>query len=114
MTKNYNDISWKHLLHGVNLYSKKYSKDFGKEAAFGLEQCCHSLTRMNITDNGFWKHLESPIQKDAETLIDEWTWAGDHSLEVQAVKSLYLHHNVDERFHLNKESYQQKRLDTAT
>ena len=54
MTKNYNEISSKHLLHGINLCSKKHSKDLGKEAAIGLEQrCCHSFTRMNIAKNDF-------------------------------------------------------------
>ena len=88
MTKNYNEISWKHLLRGINLCSKKYSKDFGKEAAIRLEQrCCHSFTRTNITNNGFWKRLESPIQKDGKPWSMNGTWAGDDPLEVQDVGS---------------------------
>ena len=49
-----------------------------------------------------------------EALIDEHSWARDDPLDAQAAESLYLHHGVDARFHLHKESYQQKRLGAAT
>ena len=108
MAKNYNEISCKHLLRGINLCSKKYSKDFGKEAAIGLEQrCCHSFTRTNITNNGFWKRLESPIQKDGKPWSMNVLGPGTIPWKC-GPPNHYLHHGVDERFHLHKESNQKK------
>ena len=54
-----------------------------------------------------FKSALSRPSKRKEALIDERTCARDDPLEVQAVESLYLHHDVIERFHLHKESDQQ-------
>jgi hypothetical protein len=60
-TKNYNKISWRHLLHDINLCKTKYCQDFSKDTVIWLEQrCCHSFTCTNWSCNSLKQSQGSP------------------------------------------------------